>query len=173
MLVFGFGSLINTKSLKATVPDAYDIKPAYIKSCVRDFSLWDLAGFTDTNLDIAGKPFCAVDIKDDPDKLARVNGITFNIDEAALEKLKTREHDYELTRMTAYGYNNSKVVGDCLVFFANKNNGTFDFNSVAQMRYLEICLKGAKEYGEQFYKEFINTTFIGSQKLSEVAELET
>lgn len=176
LTVFGFGSLVNTESLKVTVPDASAITPSYIKGFVRDFSVWDAVGFHDlheTNSDIAGFPYCAMDIKRAADDSARVNGIAFKMSDTHFDELVKREHDYELVKALAYDFRSDELIGECFLFSSNKNNGRYDFDSMTQKRYLQICLQGAREYGERFYQEFLDTTFIETRRLSEIPELIT
>ena len=172
-LVFGFGSLINTASLLVTSPHASDIRPAYVKGFRRDFSVWAKGGWSTTNLDLAGIPFCALDIQEDSDAKARVNGTVFTVNENDFLKLKDRECEYKLTETVVYDFKNDEPIGKCLVFSACKNNGSYDVKSPAQIRYLEICLEGTKQYGEDFYQMFLDTTFVGDKRLSDMPELFT
>ncbi len=167
LLVFGYGSLMSKESLRATVPDVSDIRPAYIEGFVRDFSLWDPEGFTETNRDIRGIPFCAVDVKQAEGK-SHVNGIVFSVDETYFKALRRREQEYALVSTTAYNFESGKPLGECKVFSANKNNGNYDFGSIAQGRYLQVCLEGAAEYGKKFYAQFLETTYINNQTLGSV-----
>lgn len=170
-LVFGFGSLINTASLMGTAPHASDIRPCYVKGFRRDFSVWAKDGWTTTNLDFAGIPFCALDIQQNGDDNARVNGVVFTVNEDDFLQLKERECEYELIEVVVYDFKNDERIGECFVFSSCKNNGGYSFESPAQTRYLEICLAGAKQYGEDFYQTFRDTTFIGGKRLSEFPEL--
>ena len=168
MLVFGFGSLINSNSLKSSAPSAFNLKTCFIKGYKRDFSVHASLGFTDTNLEISGIPFCALGIKKTNKNIDMVNGIVFNLNKSDLEKLKHRELEYRLEITTAYDfYNPEDPIGEVYVFMANNNSGIFDINSKVQKKYLDICLSGAKEYGENFYDTFINTTYVNKEKLSE------
>ena len=171
MVIFGFGSLINLESLKTTVPDVYDIHPAYIKGFRRDFSLWDPVGWTETNLDLSGEAFCALDVKADSDPKSRVNGIIFRMGERNYDRLIEREEGYKLVKTVAYDFESDEEIGECFVFSANKNDGAYDFNNEAQKRYLDICLTSAREYGEQFYQEFLHSTLIDGRRLNEIPEL--
>ncbi len=172
MLVFGYGSLINSSSLWSTVPNAFDLKPAFIKGYMRDFSVHASLGFTDTNLDMPVIPFCALGIKKAAKNKDIVNGIVFDLNKNDLEKLKHREIDYSLEITTAYDFFNPwKSIGKVYVFISNNNSGIFDINSKVQKRYLDICLSGAKEYGENFYDTFINTTYLNNQKLSDFIKI--
>jgi cation transport regulator ChaC len=169
--IFGFGSLINLESLKATAPDAFGIRACYIKGFRRDFSLWNPIGWHKTNLDLAGEAFCALDVKSHSEPEARVNGIIFRVSEASYKRLIKRERGYSLVKTTAYCFESDEKVGECFVFSANKNDGTYNFDSKAQQRYLEVCLEGARLYGEPFYREFLDRAFIDGRQLAEISEL--
>lgn len=170
--IFGFGALIYKPSLLTTAPNATDIKPSYIKGFVRSFSLWDAIGYTETNHDVSAEQMCALDVAKVADAEARVNGVVFKVSESDLSKLIEREKGYELIAVTAYDYNtNQPITHDCLVFSANKNDGKYVFDGSAQQRYLEDYLSGARQYGEQFYEEVLDTTYINGLKLRDVNEL--
>lgn len=166
--VFGYGSLIDLDSLKATVPDAKDIRSCFVRGFTRNFSLWDPVGFNETNLDLKGLPFCALDIQkvNDPSKI--VNGIVFRIDESRFNNLLKREQEYEVRETNVYDWNTKTILGPAFLFSSNKNNGKYNFGSAAQERYLELCLKGAKTFGEDFYKTFLETTYLNGKKLTEL-----
>jgi len=169
--IFGFGSLLDPESLTATVPDAYDVLPTYITGFRREFSFWDSDGWTESNLDLAGEAFCAVDAKVSSEPQSKINGIIFQMSEVSYEKLLQREEGYGLVKTTVYSFENDKVLGECFLFSSNKNDGVYNFESAAQERYLEVCLRGACKYGMDFYQEFLNTTFINGQCLKEVKGL--
>ena len=169
--IFGYGSLINLESLKATVPNAYNIRPAYIKGFKREFCLWDSVGWTETNLDLAGEPMCAVDIHLSDNHEARVNGVVFSVPDADLKRLLIREENYKLIETPFYDFKNDQELGTCRVFSANKHNGTYDFKGAAQARYLQICIDSSRQYGERFYSEFLNTTYINDKLLAAMPEL--
>lgn len=169
-LIFGYGSLIDRRSLIATVPDAANIRPAYIKGFYRDFCLWDPEGWTETELDVAGVPFCAVDIRK-TDKSSSLNGIVFEMSSVHFETLKRREQQYELLQTSVYNFVDDSILGDCFVFCANKQTGQYVFDEPAQERYLKLMLNGAKEYGESFYHELLATTYLNGKSLREMPVL--
>jgi hypothetical protein len=169
MVIFGFGSLLNVDSLRATVPSAFSIRPSYIKGFVRDFSVWDAVGFHDLELGVIGDPYCAVDVKKITDTNSRVNGITFKLDTIHFQELLKREHDYNLITTEAYDFETNKQIGVCSLFSSNKNDGSYDFDSIAQESYLQVCLSGARQHGVAFYQEFLDTTFINGTRLSDVS----
>jgi cation transport regulator ChaC len=167
-LIFGYGSLISAKSLKATVPTAKELRPAYIKGFRRDFSLLDTEGWVSSNLDVAGVPFCSVDVHKIEDSKAHVNGVIFKVGEEELPALLEREKDYALISTAAYDFRTDELLGECAVFSAGKHNGKYDFDSAAQKRYLEVCLEAAEEYGVAFREEFLRSTYIGDQPIGEL-----
>jgi cation transport regulator ChaC len=170
-IIFGFGSLIEEESLRATAPKATNIRPAYIKGFRRDFSLWDPLGYTETNLDLADIPFCSLDIQRTPDPKARVNGIVFTVSGQDFELLLIREKEYNLVETTAYDFRTDKAIGACEVFSSGKNNASFDFDSAPQLRYLANYLRAAKQFGNEFYQEILGTTFIGRKPLLDFPQL--
>jgi hypothetical protein len=76
-----------------------------------------------------------------------------------------------LVKTGSYGFENVELLGECFLFSSNENSGVYNFESAAQERYLEICLRAASEYGKSFYQEFLNTTFIDGKCLKEVGSL--
>ena len=47
----------------------------------------------------------------------------------------------------------------------------FLFNEPIQFNYLKICMDGAKDFGEDVYKMFLDTTFINEFKLKDVKKM--
>lgn len=170
-IIFGFGSLINTDSLRSTVLEASDIKPAYVKGFIRKFNLWDSIGFRTDTPGFMDIPYCALDVKKISDPKSKVNGIAFKVDNAQLDKLKNRERGYKLVKTSVYDFETDKKLGEGHLFSACKNDGKYEFGSRVQSRYLGICLEGAKKFGDEFYREFLNSTYIEDEPLSEVLEL--
>lgn len=170
MIIFGYGSLMQTESLKTTVPSAKNLYPVYIKGFRREFTLWDPVGWTETNLDLADIPFCAVDIQPAVDD-SLVNGIIFEVDQSEVPALLEREKGYKLIETTAYDFITQEPIEACMVFSANTRTGEYDFESEAQQRYLDVCLEGAKQYGEEFYGMFCNTTYIGDRLIKDIKGL--
>lgn len=170
VIIFGYGSLLSRESLRASVPNATNLRPAYMKGFRREFSLLDPEGWTTTNLDVAGIPFCAVDvIAGHVDSI--VNGIVFEVNREYMTALKRREQEYALIQTMAYDFRDDREIGSCYVFSANKRNGRYLFGEPAQERYLKVCLEGAREYGDKFYEQFLATTYIDDKTLNKIPEL--
>jgi cation transport regulator ChaC len=153
------------------VPNAANLRPAYIKGFRREFSLFDPEGWTTTNLDLTGIPFCAVDVIADSAG-GLVNGVIFEVSQEYTAALRRREQEYALIPTTVYDFKNDRELGGCYVFSANKRNGRYLSGEPAQERYLKVCLEGAKEYGNKFYEQFLATTYIGGKTLNEIPELD-
>jgi len=168
---FGYGSLMDPESLLATAPDATDIRACYVKGFRRNFNLWDPIGWTETNLDLAGMPMCALDVEKDTNPDSVVNGIVFSVGGESVSRLLEREENYSLIETQAYDFETSQPIGVCGLFSACKRNGKYDFNSPAQARYLQICLESAKQHGDRFLKDFLDSTFIHGIRLGEYKEL--
>ncbi len=168
ILVFGYGSLISGHSLQATVPDAKHIKPAYIKGFRRDFSVWDPEGWTETEQDVAGIPFCALDVTKGSGK--NVNGVVFEMGQDNFIALKRREQEYELLETTAFDFVSHKPIGLCLFFSANKKTGRYVFNEPAQERYMAVMLDAARKLGDNFYNQFLATTYINGTAIINMPE---
>lgn len=170
VIIFGYGSLMDNESLRATVPTAKNLKPAYIKGFRREFNKIDEEGWHSTNLDLAGIPYCAVNVAKDENN-RQVNGITFEVELTYFDALKQREKDYEPVETTACDFETGKPLGECFVFLANTCDGSYEHGNPAQERYLKVCLSAAKEYGDDFYKQFLATTYIGGKSLDKVPGL--
>ena len=170
-LIFGYGSLLSPESLRATIPNAKHLRPAYVRGFKRDFSLLDSEGWVSSNLDVAGTPFCAVDMHESENGEGNVNGVVFDVGGVDLSPLMERERDYELIETMAYDFHTGDPIGLCLAFLAGKRNGEYDFGSEAQERYLQVCLAGAREHGEEFCEAFLRTTHIGGVPLCDVPAL--
>ena len=172
--IFGFGSLLDMTSLKHTVPTAKDIQPCYIKGFTRNFNIWDPIGFSpgfpNIPLELISIPMCAVDVNTGQ-QTDIVNGICFSMTDDYFEDLLKREKEYNLIETNIYCFKSHKKISEGYVFSAEKNNGSYNFGCYAQDEYLKLCLKGAKEFGENFYQSFLETTFINNKPLTALQEL--
>lgn len=167
--IFGYGSLVNRQSLLDTSPDAAAIRPAYIKGFKRSFNLWDAKGLTAKHHGrLRAQPYCALDVEESAGD--NVNGVVFTIADS-LAAIKAREHLYRLVEVKAFGFEDNAPIGKVLVFIAGKNDGSYAMDSPAQTRYLDMCLAGAKDYGTDFYNQFLATTYIGNQTLTDLPQL--
>jgi cation transport regulator ChaC len=168
--VFGYGSLINETSMRASSPRAVDIMPAYITGFRRSFAKWNGLEHLSETARQGRIPFCALDVQ--PHESHRVNGVVFKVDDREFEKLIEREYGYQMLETAAYHYDSDDNVGTTYVFSAENPTSTYDFGNASQERYLQICLAGAQNLGDSFYQEFIETTYIADSRLHEAIRLE-
>jgi cation transport regulator ChaC len=167
VMIFGYGSLMSLESLREHVPDAKNLRTAYIKGFRREFSKWDPEGWKSMYLDLAGIPFCAVDVVPDGNS-AEVNGVIFTVKSEYLPDLKRREFGYRLVETPVFEFGTDRPLGTCFVFSANKRDGKYVPGEPAQERYTNLCLAAAKEHGDDFYRQFLATTHIGDKSLEEI-----
>lgn len=166
---FGYGSLMNKDSLQETIPYVLRIIPAFIRGYRREFGVWDPEGFTGENWFHTGE--YALNIKKIADATSRVNGILICIPSEYKSELLRREDGYIEVYETAYDFYSAEKLGRAEVFEAIKDDDRFLFGSRDQEEYLKICLAGARSFGEEFYLDFIETTYIGEHRLSEIREI--
>lgn len=168
---FGFGSLMSTSSLLRTAPNAQNIRPCYIVGFTRDFSKWDADGWASENPAINRVPYCAVDIVPATDQTLRVNGVVFEVSPEDADNLRKREVGYNVISTAVYDFESNELIGDCFVFSAGTQDGSYEFNSITQESYLQECIEGARQHGELFLSEFMNTTYIDGKPLSAISHL--
>ncbi|MAG61152.1 hypothetical protein CL619_05165 [archaeon] len=162
--IFGYGSLMNLQSLKKTVPDAKSIFPALLKNYIRVFETESSTRLSKQNTSI-----CVLNIRENQN--AFVNGICFEVSENFFNDLLKREGAYELKEITITSLITEKDFSAFVFVDKFNKNQEFLFDDPAQMDYLQICIDGAKDFGEDFYQMFLETTFIDDCKLKDVCEL--
>ena len=162
---------MSLQSLHATAPRAKNIQPAYIRGFIRDFSYWDPAGYTETNTELKGIPFCSLNLLQTGSNHNWVNGVVFEVDELDYHELIRREDGQPPLKITAYHYATDKPIGDVELFTDLIPNGHFAKHNPAQDRYLGIALAAAHQLSQNFYQDFLNSTFVDDKTLSELPDL--
>lgn len=160
--IFGYGSLINEYSLRRTVPNAYNIFPCRVKGFVRVFNLPTKR----RRCVVHGIPIAVLNIeKSEWNQM--INGVCFEMDLTHFEDLKQRESSYELIEIEVEDYQGGfhKAFTFRALHFEAYD---FVFDSPTQMDYYNLCLEGAKYFGDEFLKEYLETTFIGEETLSKL-----
>ena len=162
--IFGFGSLINTKSrnLSCKTGDAYPVRVHNYKR------RWNrLQGPTEPWMGIIPVDNCTV------------NGVVFQVNEEMIKAFDDRELKFGYTR-TEIDIKHIELLTDKIKFVEDmdmietyqltrlyeQENTKMDIKSneyknlrVNPQCYVDICLKGCMEYGEEFLKEFIRTMY--------------
>lgn len=162
LTIFEYGSLINEKSLKKTVPSVTNIRPTIIYGFLRIFNLKSTSRFDNE----IGKFSCILNVEKAEEGLPSINGICFDMPIEEFEKLLEREKAYELVQVEAIDYNNKN--NRCRAFmFRAKHYDTYpyQYESEKQEEYLQICIEGCKNFGDDFYEKFCKTTFIEEGKI--------
>lgn len=79
-----------------------------------------------------------------------------DLDEAFFEALDIREIGYERIKIECKTYRGD-FYKDCFVYFGRheKKNSRI----MPNREYLQLCAEGAQQWGEEFYQDFLNTTF--------------
>jgi hypothetical protein len=158
--VFGYGSLINQESLSETLQKHVFCSPAVLPGYKRLFesNCWQRRSANNT-------PVSALNIRECDD--CYVNGVVFDVDEEQYELLKRRECNYKTIQATVSDWHTKQSFE--VVTFMDEPSGIFDFvrGDPEQHDYLTICISGAKKYGDQFLQNFVDSTFINDQTLSE------
>jgi len=163
--VFGFWSLLSLKSLQSHAPNVTYLTPVRIKGYERLFSVWDPLGFTKTFPEISWIWFCALNLRESNYKDNGVNGVLFSVSDEEFDELKMREQEYDLFSTECFDFKTDVSLWECYFFSANKSESEYNYWCKAQEKYLEVCLDWAKSHGEEFYKEFLKTTFIWNENL--------
>eukprot|EP00483_Globobulimina_turgida_P011628 UN11650 len=162
--IFGFGSLINTRSRNNTCKtfDAYPIRLHNYKR------RWN-------RLEGPTQPWMGII----PIKGCTVNGVVFKANETMIKAFDARELKWGyqrkqicienielLTDKITLNHKNDVIETYELPFLHQQENNKMDINSdeyknlrLNPQCYIDIVLKGCMEYGEEFAKEFIRTMF--------------
>lgn len=152
--IFAYGSLINIGSLRQTAPDAEDVFPAKVFGFRRSFCLRSSYRFDSQTND----PVCVLNVDFDSNH-GSLNGICFEIDSGKFAALEEREKYYDLHEVKVHHYHDPKEVHRGYLFRATGYSPYgFLSRSQEQMHYLQLCLDGCEIYGQNFGREFKETT---------------
>ena len=162
--IFGYGSLINLHSLNKTLPEVTCVTPAILKDYIRIFDTKSTTRFTQDNVAIS-----VLNFKESPNNF--MNGVFFDVSKKYFQSLTEREGAYKAKEVTIET-SNGKEKFNAIVFIGENNKQDYLFDDFHQNNYLQICINGAKDFGEDFYKTFLDTTLINNKKLSKIREIE-
>ncbi|MFP4401785.1 MAG: gamma-glutamylcyclotransferase family protein [Candidatus Nanoarchaeia archaeon] len=147
--IFGYGSLLLESSLRRTCPNAQIIETyivdGYKRVCNVEF-----------------ETHCAKNIEFCKDSTNFfVNGVIFKVsDEEEFNQLLIREKGYDIIQI-------SHPTLEVYTFSAKQNLNNRIYNTKRQKEYLQTCINGAKERGEEFHKLFLQSTFVDEKLLEE------
>lgn len=155
MKLFGYGSLMDEHSLRATAPDARIIDVASLAGYKRVF---DLESSSRRNK-LTDLHACVLNIREDSS--TTITGVLIELSEARHEELLLREERYtqEIVTLTN-GVSVSTFIAHGYKPYPYK------FGDTAETEYLQMCLNAADSYG--FKDNFLHSTFIEDKSLSEL-----
>lgn len=156
--VFGYGSLINIHSLLSTVPDAADIKPALLPGFRRVFETVSSTRFTDSN-----EPVSVLNIT--TCNHTSICGVLFTMSTDHFKELRERESSYELHTAEVTDFVSGAASSACVFIDESMDKQQFVHEAPTQLEYLDICLRGSKQFGREFYQNFLETTYIDDKPL--------
>ena len=154
MWIFGYGSLINVKSVQRSLPKVDDLIPVRITGYQREFRI---ASSYRVDHDI-GLPISVLNLVKSAD--SKVNGVAFFVDDSDYEILCDREKVYQPKPCIMTLLNDTREAFEG-VFFQAVNKPLYPFleESKVQFDYLQECLAGCDNFGDDFKQEFRESTF--------------
>lgn len=137
---------MNIHSLKRTCPNSTILEDVKIKGFKRIFN----------------KPtpnYAALNVIQTHDVQDVVNGVIVEITtQEDFDAILLREEGYSTITLTI---NDKKV----LIFSSTEEPMLYRYETQRQREYLQTCLNGARERGEKFYNQFLQTTLVEEQSL--------
>ena len=155
--VFGYGSLINKNELSTLFSKKKKVIPVIVSGLKRVF-----------NVSVSGGKYKVFGVKESSSNAAECNGVLVKVNEAELAELIERESHYKVKTVNKnrlsfpYGKPIALKKDDQILCFYPKP--TFTLNKKhselipTRPNYLNICLEGAKGFGEDFLNDFIENT---------------
>jgi cation transport regulator ChaC len=145
---FGYGSLLDHKSLKQSIRDK-KFHQAYIKGYKRIFNLKEGKKHKSDILNLIKK------------RGYSCNGVLFKVNKDELKSLTRREDEYNLEQTTAYDFLTRKRIGKCFMvidYLVSIDKGKFNPNK----SYFNLCRKAAYSLSNKFGKQWDKTTFLSN-----------
>ena len=156
--VFGYGSLINMRDNKLLfLKNKRKICPIMVSGLKRSF-----------NVSSTGGKYKVLGVKESTDKNKQCNGILIEItDSEELAKLIKREKNYTPRQLTperlSFPYKKYLSLNntDQVICFYPQTKYILKKKEAAEIKirpkYLQICLEGARDFGEDFLNDFTET----------------
>ncbi len=149
-----YGSLMNENELQDQGLWGHNIEPIKVFGYKRVCNQEPSYRLVDSN----ARAVLSVQKKDD----AWFNAILIkDLDEAFLQALDMREIGYERTQVDVKTYG-GEFYKDCFVYIGRSEKLNNDI--APNEDYLSICYEAAQSFGEEFYQDFLQTTFKNSEQ---------
>ena len=156
-----YGSLINKDELKKENISLENCIPVKVKDLKREFTQEP----TFRKIDSINR--AVLSVKENPDSF--INAILINkVKRTHIENLDIRESGYykyevSLEKIDFKYTHNSIELDEVYIYMGKKEKRNEEI--LPHLDYLQLCLHGAKDWGEEFYKDFIKTTFVQNEAL--------
>lgn len=152
--IFAYGSLLNERSLRKTVPHAINIYPAKVWGFKRVFNLASHERFCPAKQN----PVCVLNLEQ-ADSETALNGLCFEMDGSSFDALIRREQIYQMHEVTVSHYDDGRPNQFARLFWA-KDHDLYRYlaGSDAQKHYLNLCIRGCEKFGTQFLNDFKTST---------------
>lgn len=156
--IFAYGSLINAESRFQTIPKSKDAIPVRISPEFGYFRMWNYQGIR-SRLTALG----VQKVQDEGDGLS-MNGVIYPVDGDDMSLYDKREEGYyraevpwELVTVLSWknlpDFSKSK-----LWMYVPEKSKPANIDYPIVQSYIDVCLTGCNEYGEEFAREFLETT---------------
>lgn len=156
-----YGSLINKDELKKENIDLENCIPVYVSHLKREFTQEP----TYRKVDSINR--AVLSVKEENESF--INAILIkNVEKSHIENLDIREAGYfkyqVLTKNIKFKYAKQNIDLDEVYIYMGKDEKRNE-SIFPNQNYLQLCLNGARNWGEEFYKDFIKTTFVQNEAL--------
>ncbi len=148
--IIGYGSLLNKASAERTVVCCAEPRPIRVYGWRRVFNI-----ICDEDKDLKTMDKAVLNVV--PDKDAFFNGVLLEIDEDDLERLKMRECEYTIVTVDVCCFRTNEKLGKAILFVGKPDRLTYFIHPDPD--YYQLCREGAASFGEDFLKEWDETTF--------------
>lgn len=156
-----YGSLINKDELKKEKIDLKNCIPVLVKDLIREFN--QEPSFR--KIDSINRAVLSVHKKEG----SYINAILINnVSKEHIKNLDSRESGYikykvDLEKIE-FKYTSEFVKVDEVYVYIGKDEKRND-NILPNLNYLQLCLNGAKHWGDKFYKDFVRFTYSNNEAL--------
>ena len=158
--LFGYGSLINDESRRSTCKNSSGSIPVQISKDFKYRRVWKYRSF---NSNYTALTLEKVSLK----KASTINGVLFQVSEKDINDFDNREQGYTKINIpikyinTYQGFNNNLLPDTDNVYTYISNNNNFKKASKAyplKQNYIDTCIIGCLNYGDEFVLDFLNNT---------------
>ena len=158
--VFGYGSLINNKSISRTLKREIadeEIYPVKLTKCSRK---WRLKETVHSELLQKNVQAVFLDVELGADKKSWCNGVLFGVTDKELDSLILREKNYNMANVSNDIDFLNTAPKKVIVFSAKKPFvvSAADNNLYIMQRYIQMVEEGCRHWGNDFLQSFNDTT---------------